>query len=139
MKIRKYDTADIPTLANIYFYSRSETFTWMPDGTFKLRDFFPDTLGEEIYVILDGNDIAGFISIWVADNFIHHLYIDSKYQSKGYGKKLLQHALKTIGRPAGLKCVVQNKRAVEFYKKQGWKILEEATDVMGPYYLFSLS
>ncbi len=108
----------------------------MPDGTFKLRDFFADTLGEEIHVVLDGNNIVGFISIWKADNFIHHLYIDSKYQNKGYGKTLLQYALKTIGRPASLKCVVKNDKAVRFYKSHGWKIEETGNDEMGSFYLF---
>lgn len=138
MIIRKYETSDIPELARIYFDSRKETFHWMPEESFKVFDFFKDTLGEEIYVVLDKTTMVGFISIWKADNFIHHLYIDSKYHNKGYGKKILQHGLNHMGRPASLKCVVQNEKAVAFYKSRGWKIEETGTDEMGPYYLFVL-
>ena len=139
MQIRKYETSDIPELAQIYLNSRLETFHWMPEGSFKLLDFFTHTLGEEIHVIMSDKVIAGFISVWKEDNFIHHLYIDSKFQKKGYGKKLLQHALKQMGRPASLKCVVQNERAVQFYKMNGWKTEEVGKDEMGPYFLFVLN
>lgn len=132
--IRKYETADIPELAQIYLDARENTFSWMPQGSFKISDFFKDTLGEEIYVILDKNLIVGFISIWAADNFIHHLYVKSDYQNKGYGKKLLEYGLKNTGRPAALKCVARNEKAVRFYKSKGWVIKEAGKDIMGIYY-----
>jgi GNAT superfamily N-acetyltransferase len=138
MIIKKFETSDLPALAQIYLDARRETFHWMPEESFKLFDFFKDTLGEEIYVIFDKVITVGFISVWKPDSFIHHLYIDSNNQNKGYGKKLLSYALTTLPRPVGLKCVVQNERAVAFYQKQGWKIKESGTDEMGPYYFFEM-
>lgn len=138
MEIRLLEPQDETRLAEIYLESRKETFHWMPENSFHLSDFDQDTLDEEIHVALDGDIPVGFISVWQPDNFIHHLYIDSKYQNQGIGKKLLNHALAKMERPAGLKCVVQNKRAVEFYKSQGWEVKETAEDEMGPYYYFVL-
>lgn len=138
MIIKKFETSDLPALAQLYLEERQRTFHWMPKESFKMYDFFKDTLNEEIYVIFDRVMTVGFISIWKPDNFIHHLYIDSKYHKKGYGKKLLEYGLKHMGRPASLKCVVRNENAVQFYKSQGWKIKETAKDEMGPYHLFVL-
>lgn len=138
MIIKKFETSDLPALAELYLQERQKTFHWMPKESFKLYDFFKDTLNEEIYVIYDRVVAAGFISLWMPDNFIHHLYIDSHYHKKGYGKKLLDHALNILGRPASLKCVVRNDNAVQFYKSQGWKVDETGKDIMGPYYLMIL-
>ncbi len=138
MIIKKFETSDLPALAEIYLEARKKTFHWMPQESFKLFDFFKDTQGEEIYVIYDRVVAVGFISIWMADNFIHHLYIDSNYQRRGYGKKLLEYGLSKMGRPASLKCVVKNENAVRFYLSQGWKVNETGSDDMGPYHLFVL-
>jgi GNAT superfamily N-acetyltransferase len=59
--------------------------------------------------------MAGFISLWTADNFVHHLFVRADLQRKGIGDRLLVEGLKTISRPARLNCVARNAMACTFY------------------------
>lgn len=137
--IRPFSIADEQSLSCIYLSCRLETFYWLPQQNLKLTDFNKDTEGERILVIEADSKLVGFISIWMQDNFIHHLFIESLHQGKGFGKLLLAEALKIIGRPARLKCVVQNSRACQFYEKQGW-IIESTTpdDPISPYHTYRI-
>ena len=82
---------------------------------------------------------VGFISIWMADHFIHHLFIDPNHQGQRLGEALLEEGLKIIGRPARLKCVVRNARACKFYEKHGWTIESTSQEgPMGPYRTYIL-
>jgi ribosomal protein S18 acetylase RimI-like enzyme len=135
LKIRPFKDSDKNALSKIYLETRQQTFPWMQ--TFQQDDFTKDTEGELILVAEKDSTPVGFISIWMQDNFIHNLFIDSKYQNLGIGKKLLTYGLSQTGRPSRLKCVIQNKNAVRFYQSNGWKIESQGDDVMGPYYLFA--
>ncbi|MEZ4816033.1 MAG: GNAT family N-acetyltransferase [Bdellovibrionota bacterium] len=137
--IRNFSLEDAPALREIYLNTRRTTFNWVPEAKFKLEDFEPHTQGEIIYVAQMNTVLLGFVSIWAQENFIHHLYIDPKYQGEKVGDKLLGFALQTMGRPARLKCAIQNTRACKFYEKRNWKI-ESKSEVgeLGPYYTFVL-
>lgn len=134
IEIKKFKNDYQMDLAELYLSSRRDTFNWMPKDHFKLADFIKDTEGENIFVALSGDKVVGFVSLWMSDNFIHHLYVDSNYHGQGIGKKILDFALKQISRPAGLKCVVKNEKAVGFYQSHGWTIRETGDDEMGSYY-----
>lgn len=76
--------------------------------------------GEEIFVAeLDG-EVVGFVSVWVADNFIRHLYVAPAAQGKGVGSRLLQFCTREYGHPLSLKCEAQNVQAQRFYRNKGW-------------------
>jgi len=141
MKIREITPEDIGYLEELYVRCRTQTFSWIPRNSFHLADFLIDTKGEEILVLEDRGDVVGFCSVWRADNFLHHLYIDTSYQGKGFGKLLLNTCLKKqiLKLPARLKCVARNKSACKFYEKLGWKI-ESTTDEgpMGTYHTYVL-
>lgn len=67
---------------------------------------------------------------------MHHLFVHPAHAGKGIGKALLEAGLRRIGRPATLKCLSMNLRAVKFYADNGWSIQETATGPDGPYHLF---
>ena len=139
-EVRSFKNDDRETLANIYLECRLDSFHWVPKKEFKLDDFDKDTDGEKILVRTVDSIPVGFISIWMQDHFIHHLFIDPNHQGKGHGQALLSEGLKIIGRPARLKCVIQNLRACEFYEKHGWKIEGTTPDgPMGPYRTYALT
>ncbi len=89
-------------------------------------------------ILFVNNEIAGFIVVdanW-KDNFdgkivgeIHEIAIKKKFWNRGLGKYLLNMALEHIkekGREvARLWVGKKNKRAIEFYEKQGFKKLYE--------------
>ena len=127
---------DVPALRAIYLAARALAFDWLDTSANRLEDFDRDTKGEEVLVALRGEVIAGFISMWLPDNFVHHLFLHPSYSGQGVGKALLAEGLKRIGRPATLKCLTLNVRAMKFYAGNGWRIREEGNGPDGPYTLF---
>lgn len=66
-------------LADIYLSVRRQTFVWVDPGKFHHEDFSAHTNGETVFVCehADGS-LAGFLSLWPEDDFIHMLYIRSE-------------------------------------------------------------
>ncbi|WP_407480427.1 GNAT family N-acetyltransferase [Elizabethkingia miricola] len=94
--------------------------------------------GEVVYeAIADGETIA-FISLWEPDNFIHYLFVNPLYQSKGIGLQLIAHLSEVYGKPLGLKCLLENTDAVRFYKKKGFYEKYRGTSAEGEYIYFEL-
>jgi len=132
-----FDALHAPALARLYLAARRDTFHWAPADRFALGDFAPDTEGEVIDVALHDGEPVGFISVWTPAHFIHHLYVDAAYQRLGIGTLLIDHALRRIGRPAGLKCVERNTRALAFYRAKGWRLVEHGEDDLGRHHFLA--
>jgi len=79
----------------------------------------------------------GFVSIYLPENFIHHLFIAPQYQNLGVGTALLKHAEDIITATAYLKCLTANKAAIDFYQRHAWKINHAGHSEDGDYYLMS--
>ncbi|MEJ1239712.1 GNAT family N-acetyltransferase [Chryseolinea sp. T2] len=94
---------DLDALRNLFLRTRLITFSWVDTSQFMLSDFEKETDGEYILVALDGELLVGFVSIWIADNFVHHLYVDEKYHNKNIGSELLKTVIDKIGLPIRLK------------------------------------
>jgi ribosomal protein S18 acetylase RimI-like enzyme len=129
----------IPDLKRIFLEVRQKTFYWLEDSIeYNLDDFDRETAGEFVLVAVLNNKAVGFISLWLPDNFIHHLYIDEGHQHKNIGTILLNEAIKTMNSPITLKCLIQNTKAVEFYIKKGFIEKEKGFSNHGEYILFVL-
>lgn len=136
MKIREFNENDRQVLRQIYLKGRIETFHWVDTSAYTLNDFDTETEGEYILVAEEGNTLLGFIAVWKIESFIHHLYVDSLHHKKGVGKALLDAVINILDQPVRLKCLVNNKNAISFYKSQGWKFEMTGTDdTMGKYNL----
>ncbi|WP_305906462.1 GNAT family N-acetyltransferase [Methylomarinum sp. Ch1-1] len=85
-----------------------------------LAEFSRRINGEVVHVAEIGGQIAGFVSVWEAQAFIHHLYVCPRFQGQGLGKALLQMCERRYGRPLSLKCICANRRALGFYRRNGW-------------------
>ena len=127
---------DLDALRNLFLRTRLTTFSWVDTSQFTLSDFEQETEGEYILVALDDELLVGFVSIWVADNFVHHLYVEEKYQNKNIGTQLLNTAISKIGLPIRLKCEENNVKAVGFYKQKGFVEKERGQSKNGTYILF---
>lgn len=126
MLIRKAHVQDYPQLRQIYLNSRRGSFHWANTEEMTLDDFDRDTVEEEIFVAEENGDILGFTALYVPNQFIHHLFVDPAHAGKGAGDQLLKRAVDELGTPVTLKCVSENKHALSFYKKRGWKaVIEE--------------
>ncbi|EPM4949036.1 GNAT family N-acetyltransferase, partial [Vibrio cholerae] len=106
--------------------------------SFRIEDFDRDSQGERIWLSEVLGNVAGFISIWEPDKFIHHLYVATEYQGQGVGSMLLNGAKAKYGN-LSLKCMVQNQKALNFYLSQGFEIVSQVDDEVGGYYYMSFS
>lgn len=118
--VRDAAAADAPALRALFLASRRATFVWQPAGAFRLADFDTQTEGERLRVAEVGGRLAGFVSVWEPDRFIHHLHVHRSHHRGGVGRALL-HALP--GWPATryrLKCLRANAPALAFYAACGF-------------------
>ena len=75
------------------------------------------------FIYEDNDDIRGFISI-INNDFIGALFVEKNYQSQGIGKSLIDYA-KNLYDNLNLAVYKENEKALEFYKKMGFKIISE--------------
>lgn len=132
--IRPACTSDMPTLAEIYRDGRRQAFTSRDGAAFRLDDFAGDSQGEMIWLAQapDGA-IAGFISLWAADDFIHMLYLREAWQRRGVGTALLRALPGWPDRPYRLKCLIANERARRFYDAHGFVAIGHGHAADGDY------
>ena len=129
---------DYPTLREIFLTTRMETFSWVKDAAYQLEDFDKETEGEHILVAHADGEVAGFISVWLPDNFIHHLFIKSSLHGLGIGRQLLDKAFEKTSSGMQLKCLVENDSAMQFYKKYGFVEVDRGNSADGDYILFEI-
>ena len=135
--IRKTIQTDKEELRKIYLEVRQNEFNWVDNALATLTDFDSCTDGEAVFTAIVNNKIAGFISVWEPDKFIHNLFVSKDFRKMGVGKALLNVAVKNYGVPLTLKCVKENTKSVDFYLANGWGIKKEEIGSEGPYYLMT--
>lgn len=138
VRIRPAVTADQPLLCGIYTASRTAAGCY-PGSPPDAAHFAGLIEGEEIQVAEIGGELAGFVSVWVADRFIHHLYVLPRFQRQGVGSALLRACVAGYGLPLSLKCDLCNLRARRFYAHKGWVATETGTGDHGPWERLSLN
>jgi len=118
--IRKSRAEDTNALETLFQITRQKTFKLTPSQNFAIGDYIKSTEGEEVWVAEENGNITGFISLWLADNFIHNLFVHPYFQNQGIGKQLLKKAEERLSTPMELKVTMGNDKACHFYEKQGW-------------------
>lgn len=79
----------------------------------------------EIFVYEEGDAVLGFIGL--TENYIAGIFVDANSQSQGIGKALLDHVKKSSSQ-LSLQVYKKNSRAVRFYIREGFDVLNEQTD-----------
>ena len=126
---------DRAELADIYLTVRRATFVWVDPGRFRREDFSVHTRGERVFVCEDGaGGLAGFLALWTPDNFIHMLYVRPSLQGRGVGSTLLSALPEWPKRRYRLKCLVENTRALAFYRAHGFEIVGSGLSPEGDYH-----
>lgn len=125
--VRGWREADLDRLAAIYTASRRAAFDWVDPSLFRDEQFAGDTEGETILVAVDDHDTpTGFVSIWLPQSFIHHLYVDPERRRGGVGRRLLAAACALCADPPWLKAAVRNRDALAFYERLGFHRLDHS-------------
>ena len=119
--VREAGAEDAQALRYLFLRARRETFVWQPENAFHLADFDVQTEGERLLVAEEeGVQLAGFISVWEPDNFIHHVYVEPTHFRRGIGRALLRALPGWPATRYRLKCLVVNKPALAFYGSCGF-------------------
>lgn len=138
MEIREITKNDYKPLRTLFLKERQTTFSFIDTSDFHLNDFDRGIQGEYVLVAILNEIPIGFISIWLPNNFIHHLYVDKKYHGKGIGTQLLKATIDKTKLPITLKCLKNNKKAVDFYRKKGFIEKGKGHSEHGEYIIFEL-
>jgi putative acetyltransferase len=77
----------------------------------------------DIYIFEENNIIKGFIGV-MEENYIAGLFVKKEYQRECIGKKLLDYC-KSKYLVLKLDVFIKNKNALNFYYKNGFKVLDE--------------
>ena len=118
--IRRARPADHARCAELYLKVRRSAFHWQNSNIFLLDDYQQSVQDEEVWVAELNGEIVAFASIYRPENFVHNLFVDTRYQHRGIGSKLLNAILATMDGAAHLKCLAANTAARIFYERQGW-------------------
>ncbi len=79
----------------------------------------------EVYVAQVGEEVQGFIG--VDGDTIEGIFVDIRYQGTGIGHQLIT-AVKEKHAVLYLQVYKKNKRAVIFYEREGFSVIEEQND-----------
>lgn len=127
--------ADRPALRRVYLEARRTSPAWAGARAFAPEDFDAETAGELVLVARRAGRIAGLVSAWLPDHFIHLLVVAPAEQRSGVGSALLAACLARLGRPATLKCLQANAGALAFYRRRGWQVVAPGRAEDGAYFL----
>jgi len=94
--------------------------------------FAAETEAETLFVAEDEQRrVLGFVALYVAESFVHHLYVEPRLRNRGIGRALLAHAVSLAGGSATLKCQLGNQAALGFYRHLGWVEIIAGTNQYG--------
>lgn len=139
MKIRKAEKKDLSRIAEIYvFNNRINYFPIFNDESYSFGEmqvvplmdnyFGKEQILRDIYVYDDGV-VKAFMQ--VNENEICKLYVDTCFQGRKIGNKMIEYAVEELG-ANHLWALEKNTRAISFYNKNGFYLtgkreLEEGT------------
>jgi GNAT superfamily N-acetyltransferase len=146
-RLRGYEAADRDDCARIFVAAQRFAFPWEPPGTVVEADFDRSIRGEELWLAevapqapRSGRaswQVAGLVSVFMPDRFVHSLFVDPAFHGRGLGSALLDRALYATGGHASLKCDERNRKACLFYERRGWRASEWGWDPAGAWIRFS--
>ncbi len=121
MLIREFSEPDLDEIANVYNQARAsvDCFT---QGNVTTTNFSSLVRNEKILLAICETEVVGFVSIWVPEKFIHHLYIKPENQKKGLANALINACIERYGLPLSLKSLAANVNACHFYENNKWNI-----------------
>ena len=133
--VRAAEPADDDQIQTIFEQSLQQA-DWLARaaGTEIDTNFKRNSSGEAVYVCLSAaGRVSGFLAVYSAGAFIHHLYVAPDAQRQGVGRALLAALADTLPKPWRLKCVTANLAARQFYARTGWLETEKALGSQGEY------
>jgi len=119
--IRKFISDDLDAVMRIWLDSNIKVHSFIPqDYWLNNSDMVKKSLhSAEVYVFRNENEIIGFIGL--NDSYIEGIFVKESERSRGVGSQLLNYA-KQIKSSLILHVYEKNNRALNFYKREGFKV-----------------
>jgi len=127
--IKKFDEKMTDDVMDIWLSANQEAHDFIPDKYWKSNyKNMGKALSEELNVyVYDTNGVVkGFVVI-TDDAHISGVYVDRAYRREGIGSKLLQKCKEEHDKLT-LDVYLKNQKALEFYKKHGFKHFKHRVD-----------
>lgn len=125
---------DIWLRTNISAHNFIPESYWQDNYSLVRNNYLPSS---KSYIYKQNGLIIAFISI-VDNFFIGALFVDDRYQSMGVGRKLLDYCKEKYS-SLNLSVYADNIRAVQFYKKCDFTIIDEQMNVDSGYKEYTMS
>jgi putative acetyltransferase len=126
--IRNYKEFDLEEMVRLWYKASITAHVFVPASFWAAqRNYMKEKylpLAEN-FVFEEEGKIKGFISL--VGNKVCALFVAQESQGQGIGKLLLEYA-KNMNENLELKAYKENKRAFNFYKKSGFKVVREEID-----------
>ncbi|NFN48670.1 N-acetyltransferase [Clostridium botulinum] len=123
--IRKFKLNELDDVLKIWFDTNIEAHDFIQKEYWTenydlVKQMLPSA---DIYVYDENNVIKGFIGI-VEENYIAGLFVKKEYQRDGIGQMLIEYC-KSKYLSLKLDVFIKNKKALNFYYKNNFKVLDE--------------
>ena len=127
--IRKLQKTDIDTVSQIWLDANRDAHDFIPAEYWE-NNFLPVKemlLQAEVYVYIDEckNEIEGFVGM--DQEYIAGIFVRKEVRSEGIGKALLDF-VKGKKQELTLNVYKKNERAVRFYEREGFQIIDRTVD-----------
>ena len=126
--IRLFNLEDLDDIMKIWFDANLEVHNFIDKDYFISNySYVKEQMKQSnIFVYENNGKILGFIGI---DNgFIQGIFVSKTSRSKGIGKKLIDYCKEKYS-TLSLKVYEKNKRAINFYKNQEFRIYSKSVDI----------
>jgi putative acetyltransferase len=126
--IRKFKQSDIDQIIKIWLEASIKAHDFIESKFWesKVNDMKEIYLpSSETYVFEAENEIKGFISL--LSDTLAALFVSPNCQGEGIGKQLILKS-KAIRKKLILTVYKENSRSIEFYRKNGFRIIKEQID-----------
>lgn len=125
--IREYKAYDLDRIMELWLETNKKAHPFIKESYWEenfedVRKLIPEAT---VFVYEKDGIILGFIGLM--ESYIAGIFIDESYQSNGIGRQLLEK-VKSMKEELLLQVYVKNSRAITFYKREGFSVLQEQKD-----------
>ena len=125
--IRKLCLKDMEQVVELWLSGNLDAHSFVPEEYWESHaaEVQEQLLCAEVYVYEENGRILGFAGI--QENYLAGIFVQKGLRGNRIGKQLLDHA-KSVHPSLTLNVYQKNQRAVSFYQREGFSILQTGTD-----------
>ncbi|MFO1039514.1 MAG: GNAT family N-acetyltransferase [Geminicoccaceae bacterium] len=129
--VRHATPAELPACAELYARVDAASHPWNPPNPDAVDYFLSFAEREEIWLAEIDGRLAGILSLFRPESFVHSLYVEPAFQGRGVGRALLDTVQATTPDPLSLKVEEPAAPARAFYAHLGFVELGDGVNDLG--------